>query len=244
MVLHVRQAAGCAQAAEDRSGVVLALLDVGLVERVDAQNGARDGGCDFPAEKLATQVELIAQCERRDRLPGLLQSLDARVVWVVGQADVEEEAVLTVGIRQAERLTLNGDEALATLTGALGQQLLNPVAERLDSGREDQRDLVTAGAAELAEHPTQPGPGVLCDRHTGVAGVHHVDRALKQCCHVDAEQGARYQSEVGEGRVTAADVGRRLEEPAELMLECQLLQWRAGVRDRRELAAGRARGDF
>src|SRR5438132_11162596 len=46
--------------------VLLALGDVGLVERIDLQNRPRDGGCELPAEKLLP--EIVSVLERKQDL--------------------------------------------------------------------------------------------------------------------------------------------------------------------------------
>src|SRR2546429_4722481 len=43
--------------------VLLALGDVGLVERIDAHDCPRDGGCELPAEKLL--AEIVSVLERQ-----------------------------------------------------------------------------------------------------------------------------------------------------------------------------------
>ena len=53
----------------------------------------------------------------------------ARVEFIV-RAQVDEEAVIAVDSRRAQRLTLHRQDALALFAGALGEQLLQPVRQR------------------------------------------------------------------------------------------------------------------
>ncbi len=54
-------------------GVVLALGDVRLIERVDFEHHARDSRGKFPAEELRANVEGVAQIERHQRISRFLQ---------------------------------------------------------------------------------------------------------------------------------------------------------------------------
>ncbi len=48
--------------------VVLALLHVGLIERLNAENVAGDGGGELPAKKLPAQIVAVAHVEAQDRV--------------------------------------------------------------------------------------------------------------------------------------------------------------------------------
>src|SRR6266436_1029565 len=51
----------------------LAGLDVRLVEGVDADNGARDGSGDFPAEKFLAKIVSVRQSDANDGVPRLFE---------------------------------------------------------------------------------------------------------------------------------------------------------------------------
>src|SRR4029079_2834227 len=57
---------------EDVARQLLGLLDVGLVERVDAQDRARDRGRDLPADELGAEVDRVGQLDPDDRMAGRL----------------------------------------------------------------------------------------------------------------------------------------------------------------------------
>src|SRR4029453_17583137 len=94
--LHVR----IATRREHLVRLVLRRLHVRLVERVDAENRARNGGRELPA------VELVAELVR------------------AGQPYLRRLAVRRVG-----RLVRRGNQALAVLARRLREQLLGPRAE-------------------------------------------------------------------------------------------------------------------
>ena len=79
---------------------VLRLLDVRLVERVDLEDRARDGGRELPAEELGAEVVRV------------------------GELHLARLAVGAVG-----RLVRRGDEPAALLAGRFGEQLLDPQTE-------------------------------------------------------------------------------------------------------------------
>ena len=56
-----------------RARLVLARLDIRLVERIDADDRAGDGGGDLPAEEFLADVPDILHADPRNRMAGLLQ---------------------------------------------------------------------------------------------------------------------------------------------------------------------------
>ena len=98
-------------------------------------------------------------------MPRLLQRLDGAIGWVRVQPDVDEEAVVAIHGRLADRLALHRDDALALFASALGDQLLDPVAERRYLRRRDERDLVASLGREAAHHSAEPDAGIVFDRH-------------------------------------------------------------------------------
>ena len=53
---------------------LLGLLDVGLVERVDAEDGSGDRGGDLPADELGAEVDRVGEVDPDDRVAGRLES--------------------------------------------------------------------------------------------------------------------------------------------------------------------------
>ena len=103
---------------------VLGRLDVRLVERIDAEDRARDRGRELPAEELGAEVVRI----------------------------VEPHAPVLAVRPRLGILARRGHETFPVLAGRLGDQLLGPEAEA--AGRLVDADLVPALAPALAElHP-------------------------------------------------------------------------------------------
>ena len=124
---------------QEAVGVVLRLLDVGLIEGVDADQRARDGGGELPAEELRAHIVGIAQRQAHDRLPRRFEAGDGGVLGGIEafvRAQVDEDAVLAVDGGIAQRFALDGQDAFAFFAGALGDQLLQPVAKGGDGWRD------------------------------------------------------------------------------------------------------------
>jgi hypothetical protein len=96
------------------AGVGLGLLDVGLVERLDAQDDAGQRGRDLPAHELGADLDLRADVDADDRMAGRGQlhqaSVDVRADGRIGtgrtgERDADEDAVVAVraGRRAARR---------------------------------------------------------------------------------------------------------------------------------------------
>ena len=179
----------------------------------------------------AAQVgEAAVERQHHDGVAGVGQRAQRRGVRVVAQR--HEQAVVAVGLGPGERLAHDGHHARAVLARRLGQQLLEPEAERgLPVGRHD-RQLVAAGAHPGRHGRGQPGPGVGGGR--GAQPVGHPGRRVEQIGDVGPRQQRRDDAEVRQGRVAAADVGPVLEGGGEPAVGRQRGQVAAGIGDDRE----------
>ena len=84
-----------------RARLVLARLDIRLVERVDADDRAGDGGGDLPAEEFLADVPDILYADSRDRMAGPLQRLHGlalRRIDLPVQLQIGEEPVAAVAL--------------------------------------------------------------------------------------------------------------------------------------------------
>ena len=130
--LFRRQRAGFLECGGQFAGLDLGGLDVGLVERIDAEHGAGDRGRDLEAEEFLADMVDRFHHDADHRMPGLFQRGElvvmAAVVFAFG-AKVDEEAVVAVDGGIAERLAVDRDQALAVLAGGFRDQLLGPGAE-------------------------------------------------------------------------------------------------------------------
>src|SRR5882757_1805014 len=94
-----RKLAGGFVFAGELAGLDFAGFDVGLVEGVDADDGARRGSGNFPAEKFLAEVELAAENYADDGMPGFFDSGDGRVrgpVVFPGEAQIGEDTIVAV----------------------------------------------------------------------------------------------------------------------------------------------------
>ena len=198
---------------------LLGLLDVRLVERVDAEDRAGDRGRDLPAERLGAEVDRVGDLDPDDRVAGRLERVGqgvAAAVGPAGQGEPDERPVGAVGLDRTERLEVDRDDPDAVLAGALGDELLGPGAEARDLVVGQERQLV---AARLGEGPDgEPERDARVGRRIGlVAGADHRQRRRQQRVEVDPDERGRHEPDVGQRRVAPADVGRVEEHLAEVV---------------------------
>lgn len=151
----------------------LASCTFGLVEWVEAQRPTGDRGRELGEEHDPTEVRGAVNSERDRRVAGPRQASDRLILVVVGLVDVaqvNEHAVLAVGLRTSERLVGHGQDAPTPLAGRLGHELLGPKAEGLDRMGDDESELVPALAGQRPERripapdaPRDSGGGGLPD---------------------------------------------------------------------------------
>jgi len=107
-------------------------LHVRLVERIDTENRAGDGGRYLEAEKLLADMVDRFHHDADDGMAGRLQGLEPRimrgVVFALG-TDIDEETIVAVTSGIAERLAVDRNQALALFAGGFRDQLLGPGAE-------------------------------------------------------------------------------------------------------------------
>src|SRR5262249_31107310 len=154
---------------QQRPGRVLGLLYVRLVERVDAEHGAGRRRRDLPAHELRADAQRLDQADVDDRMAGRAQPLDQAVAPVflpvaAMKAEADEQSVVAVDRRRAERLTGNRHDAGPALAGRLGDELLDPQTEWAQPRSGDQRELVAPGARGAPQDDTERDAGILADR--------------------------------------------------------------------------------
>jgi hypothetical protein len=108
---------------------------------------------------------------------------------------VDEDPVVAVRVRCAERLVGHGQDALALLAGRLRDELLDPEPEARDRVLDREGQLVAPVQRELAHGRPEPDARVL--RVVGLLAdlLGHL-RALEQRGHVHAHQRRRHEPEV------------------------------------------------
>ncbi len=183
------------------AGQHLGRLDVGLVEGIDAQAMAGHRRRHLPQEELLPQVVQVPQAQAHHRMPGILEGLHSLVVGIVAvQPQVDEQPVVAIDIRRAQRLADHGQDALALLAGALGDELLHPITKVAKPRRGDKGHLVPASLGQLTQDRAQPG-AVVVAIHRAVARLTvagHGQRLLQQRLYVHSHQRRRHQPKVGQ----------------------------------------------
>ena len=171
-----RQRAGLLVRGRQFAGFALARFDVGLIERIDADDRAGDGSRDLEAEKFLADMFGQFQLDAHHRMAGRLQLRKLGLVSGIGftiEREIDEEAIVAVKLRRAERLAVDRDETLAVLAGGLGEQLLGPGAEIGQARRRQDRHLVAARPRGSAEREAERDAGILRRRYVGTARMHH-----------------------------------------------------------------------
>ena len=212
---------------------VLGLLDVGLVERVDLQHPADDGGRELGQEEHAPEVVGPARLHGDRRVAGLGERGDApRRARRPARRCCGDGG--TRGRCRRRRRSASGSSA----TGRMPRPCL-PVLSAIscstqtpnerDRVVDHERQLVAAGARELAEREAEPQAGVVLGVLEVRARLLGDLRALEQRPDVDARQRGRHEPEVRQRRVAPADLGVVLERAAEAVLLGEVEQrWSPG----------------
>ena len=224
--------------------VLLALGDVGLVERIDAHDCPRDGGCELPAEKLLAEIVSVLERQPHHGVPGGREGAEpclGRIVLLTRKRERYEDTVAPVHLGRPQRLFGDGQDPLPLLAGALRDQLLDPQPEAPDPPRQDERGLVAARQCGFRENGPEPRGGVLACRNPRGASLGHAMRPVQQLAHVDADQGRRDEPEIGQGGIATADVRGVQEGAAKSSLPGEPSERCIGVGNGDELCAPAAR---
>ena len=219
---------------EEIASELLRLLDVWLVERVDAEDDPGDGGGDLPADELAAQVDRVGDRDADHRVAAPQERVGQGVAAAVRAAvegEAYEDPVCVVGLGRADRFEVDRHDPDAVLAGALGDELFRPRPERGDLVIGQEGQLVAAGRGEGPEGDPerQPGVGVRLGLPTR---AEHGRARREQRVEIDPDQRGRDEADVGQRAVPTADVGRVEEHLPELVVMGDRLEALAGVGDR------------
>ena len=113
----------------------------------------------------------------------------AMPVAVALRAEAHEDPVVAVDVRLAEGLAVDRDDADAGLARRLGDELLEPGAERRQVWLDDEGELVAPRAGERG-HGRAEDEGRVVVR-VGARPVGHEARVLEEGCEVEARQRRR-----------------------------------------------------
>ena len=144
----------------------LAGLDIGLVEGVDADDGACDRGGNLPAEKFRAQIIDVGHRDSQHGVPGLFERrhlrIDLHIRGMFG-VDVGEHAIVAVNLRRAQFFAIHRDNAFSNFARGLGQQLLEPRAEVGNIRRSDDRDFIAAAPRRRAQNNSEHRARIFFD---------------------------------------------------------------------------------
>src|SRR5205085_5086661 len=121
----LRQLAIAGVSFEQFLGRILRLLHVRLIEWIDAKSPTGERRRDLPEEELFAEIVGVIQGAIDHRMPGGFERLQLRFRLAIELADRDgdEQTIIAIDRRRAERLTRNRDDALAFLARTLGKQL-------------------------------------------------------------------------------------------------------------------------
>ena len=122
--LLLRQCPGLLVGRGQIAGLDLARLDIGLVERVDADDRAGDRGRHLPAEEFLSELHRVGDDDPHHRLARRFERGDRVLllgILVSGEPQIGEEPVVAVDRGGSERLGVDRHDPLAELAGRLGQ---------------------------------------------------------------------------------------------------------------------------
>ena len=133
--------------AQQARGGVLAFLHVGLIERIDGKRHARDHRGHFPAEEFRAEIGGSGHADFGQRRAALFERRDrARDGGIVVPVERERhrDGALLEQLQWRIRTGHDRHDAAAFLAGAFGDELLDPVGQRLELARREQKELVAA----------------------------------------------------------------------------------------------------
>jgi hypothetical protein len=139
-------------------GQLFGLLDVRLVERVDAEDSPSDRRRHLPADELGTEVDRVGDGDPDDGMAGRLERVGERIAAAIRPAvegEADEDPIVPIRLRPAERFEIDRHDPDAMFAGALGDQLLRPRAERRDLVVRQERQLVAACARQRAHRDAE-----------------------------------------------------------------------------------------
>ena len=147
----------CQLARDDLAG-----FHVRLVERIDFQNRARDRRGNFPAEEFLAQVVSIRELDLDNGMAGISQGVQLLLlgrVRLIGEPQMNEHAIVAVNLRRSQRFAIHWDKSFADLAGAFSNQLFQPCAQIVNSGRSNDGDFVSAKISQRPQNAPRTAPG-------------------------------------------------------------------------------------
>ena len=196
-----------------------------------ARWAGRTGRCPAPrrrpprrspsARTRRATSQMSGRVRRHRGMAGRRQSAAAtpRGAFVALALDLQgdEHPVVAVDLGRTRRLAVDRHEAGALLAGALGEELLEPGAQRGDRRRQEEGHLVAAGAGQLAQGDPDLEGRMLARRHAVATDGGDVRGALEQAPAGRARSGrparGRSTTAPSSARRCRADSERRRESP-------------------------------
>lgn len=102
------------------AGLILAGFDIGLIKRIDAEDRSSNSGGEFPSKEFLADVIAVSDGDTNNRMAGILDRGDGAFLPGIrfsGEPDINEEAVLPIRRRPAERFGIDRDQSFALFAG-------------------------------------------------------------------------------------------------------------------------------
>ena len=129
-------------------------LNIGLVEGVDSKHGPSHRRGHLPAEEFLADILHLRDPDPHHGMAQhcqIIQSLASGLIAFRIQTDGHENTIKAIARRLVQWLAFDRYDALPRLAGRLGDELLNPCAQRRYAGGCDERELVTTGQRGCTE---------------------------------------------------------------------------------------------
>ena len=219
-----RRPLACSPALADAqhvAGELLGLLDVGLVERVDAEDRPGDRGGDLPADELGAEIDRVGELDPDHRVAG---RLERRLPARPRPAVATPASAIRTNARSGPYASTapSGSRSTGTIPtpclpvlSAMSCSTHAPNAPISSSTRKVSLSRPALASVPMARPSERPG---LRRRIRLAAGAQHRRRRRQQRVEVDPDERRRDEADVGQRRVAAADVGRVEEDLAEVVV--------------------------
>ena len=223
----IGEGSGGLKHAEDPIGIVFTLLNIRLVEGMDAEDMSGHGCGKLPSKEFGSQVISIAQMELEDGMSRIAEFLDLSIeslVLITPETQIDEQAVVPIGGRRENRFLRDGNQACSLLPRTLGKQLFHPQAEGGEGRRCDDGDLVSPGFGKTPHDRTQVGPGIGVNGVPYRASISHVGGSIQQARNVGPKERRRNEAKERQHGIATPNVWRINKEMPESLVACQLLK--------------------
>ncbi len=163
------------------------------------------------------------------RARDFLDRLILRSIRRTGEPQIDEQPVLPVNVRGAQRLAVDRNNGLALLARRFRHQLLKPGTEIRDCWRADDSKLVATLIVGDAKDRAERNARILLRLCIDAARLHHVRRPRQQLFDIKPHYRRRHQPEIRQRGITPADAGNAGNDLTEMRLAREFFELGAGI---------------